>query len=100
MATLTIRLPDDMAERLRNLADMRDISVNSMFREWATVALAEFDAYASFRARAERGSPERGLELLALMNARDREAGVVSHGLHDQEQVPFEHEQAVTKTEK
>ena len=83
MATLTIRLPDDKAERLKNLAATRDISVNKMFEEWATIALAEFDTRAGFMARAAQGSAARGLELIATMNAREASDVGASHGFHD-----------------
>jgi predicted transcriptional regulator len=64
MATLTIRLPDDKHERLRQLAERRSISMNKLIEELSTVALAEFDAETRFRARAALGSREQGLRLL------------------------------------
>jgi predicted transcriptional regulator len=64
MATLTIRLPDDKYERLRQLAERRNVSMNKLIEELSTVALAEFDAETRFRARAAMGSRERGLRLL------------------------------------
>jgi predicted transcriptional regulator len=64
MATLTIRLPDDKHERLRLLAERRNISMNKLIEELSTVALVEFDAETRFRARATRGSREEGLRLL------------------------------------
>jgi predicted transcriptional regulator len=33
MTTLSIRLPDDMAERLKNIAKVRDISLNKLMFE-------------------------------------------------------------------
>lgn len=44
MSTLTIRLPDDKHARLRQLAKHRDISVNKLVEELATISIAEFDA--------------------------------------------------------
>jgi predicted transcriptional regulator len=64
MATLTIRLPDEKHERLRQLAERRRISMNKLIEELSTVALAEFDAETRFRIRAARGSREEGLRLL------------------------------------
>jgi predicted transcriptional regulator len=64
MATLTIRLPDEKHERLRNLARSRNLSMNKLIEELSTVALAEFDAETRFRARAAAGSREEGLRLL------------------------------------
>ena len=64
MATLTIRLPDEKHERLRQLAECRNVSMNKLIEELATVALAELDAETRFRARAALGSREQGLRLL------------------------------------
>jgi predicted transcriptional regulator len=64
MRTLTIRLPDDTHKRLKYLAEKRQISVNKLFEEFSTTALAEFDAEARFLAQSARGNPERGLALL------------------------------------
>ncbi len=64
MATLTIRLPDNKHERLRQLAKQRKISMNKLIEELSTIALAQFDAETRFRARAARGSAEAGLRLL------------------------------------
>lgn len=64
MATLTIRLPDEKHERLRQLAERRNVSMNKLIEELSTVALTEFDAETRFRARAALGSREQGLRLL------------------------------------
>lgn len=64
MKTMTIRLPDDRHARLKALAARRGVSLNKLFEEFSAVALAEFDAETRFRARAQRGSAARGLELL------------------------------------
>jgi predicted transcriptional regulator len=64
MGTLTIRLPDDKHERLRQLAERRSISMNKLIEELSTIALVEFDTETRFRARAARGSTREGLELL------------------------------------
>ena len=64
MATLTIRLPDEKHERLRQLAERRNISMNKLIEELSTVALAEFDAETRFRARAVLGNRHEGLRLL------------------------------------
>jgi len=68
MSTLTIRLPDEKHERLRQLARHRQISLNKLIEELATVVLAEFDAGTRFRARAAMGSREEGLRLLAKLD--------------------------------
>lgn len=69
MSTLTIRLPEDKHARLRHLAKHRDMSVNKLIEELATISIAEFDAESRFRAMAARGSAKKGLALLDKLDA-------------------------------
>ena len=64
MSTLTIRLPDDKHARLRQLAKHRDISVNKLVEELATISIAEFDAEIRYRTLAAKGSSKKGLAIL------------------------------------
>lgn len=64
MSTLTIRLPDEKHERLREMARQRGISVNRLIDELSTIALAQFDAESRFKALAARGSVAKGLKIL------------------------------------
>jgi predicted transcriptional regulator len=66
MSALTIRLPDDKHQRLKEIARRRNTSVNRLIDEMATLLLVEFDAETRFLLRAERGRSQlsRGLELL------------------------------------
>ncbi len=50
MTTLSICIPDDMAERLKTIAKIRDISLNKLMFELSTPALAEEDAKQRFLA--------------------------------------------------
>jgi predicted transcriptional regulator len=68
MATLTIRLPDDKHERLKELAKRRNISINKLIEELSTIAIAEFDTESRFRAMAAQGNIESGLSLLARLD--------------------------------
>ncbi len=68
MATLTIRLPDDKHERLKEFAQSRGISVNKLVEELSTIALAEFDALTRFKAMAAIGDPQEGLRLLEKLD--------------------------------
>ena len=70
MATLTLRLPDEKHERLRQLAARHQVSMNELIEEMATVVLAEFDAETRFRVRAALGSREEGLRLLDELDRR------------------------------
>jgi hypothetical protein len=64
MATMTIRIPDAKHQRLRLLAERTGVSLNKLVDEWASIALAQFDAETRFLARAKRGNVQRGLALL------------------------------------
>jgi len=68
MSTLTIRIPEGKHARLRSLARARGISINKLIDELATVALAQHDSEARFRALAARGSKTKGLALLAKLD--------------------------------
>ena len=64
MSTLTLIIPDAKYERLKNYAKAREISLNKLFDEFATIALAQYDAKVRFETMAARGNKQRGLELL------------------------------------
>ncbi len=70
MSALTIRLPDDKHQRLKELSQRRHTSVNRLIDEMTTLMLAEFDAETRFQLRAERGQKKtaRGIELLKKTN--------------------------------
>lgn len=66
MSAISLRLPDDKHQRLKNMAEQRGISVNQLLNEVTTMLLTDFDAETRFRARAVRGQgqTERGIALL------------------------------------
>jgi predicted transcriptional regulator len=72
MATMTIRIPDAKHERLRRLAERHGVSLNKLVDEWASMALAQFDAETRFLVRAARGSAQRGLALLDKLDQSAR----------------------------
>ena len=43
MSTLTIRLPEDTAQRLKSLAQTRGLSMNKLIEELSAQAIAAFD---------------------------------------------------------
>ena len=51
MSTITIRLPDTKHARLKTYAKAQNVSLNKLFEEWATQALAQQDAQASVASR-------------------------------------------------
>ena len=64
MAAINVRLSDEKHQRLKELAKSKNISVNKLIEELATIALTEYDAETRFKIRANRGSIDRGLELI------------------------------------
>ena len=64
MSTITLRIPDSKHERLKQYANDQGLSLNKLFDEFATVALAQFDAKVRFELMASKGSKEEGLSLL------------------------------------
>ena len=74
MSTLTIRLPDDTAERLRALARSRGLSVNKLIEELSAQALAAWDTESHFQASAAMGDPARALAILDRLDAAEADA--------------------------
>lgn len=75
MTTLTIRLPDDTAERLKSLARSRGLSTNKLVEEMSARALAAWDTENHFRAIAVTGDVRQALEILDRLDADDQRAG-------------------------
>ncbi len=75
MSTLTIRLPDDTARRLKSLAKSRGLSTNKLVEELSAQALAAWDTENHFRALAATGNITRAMEILDRLDAEDRQRG-------------------------
>ena len=71
MSTLTIRLPDETAERLKALARSRGLSVNKLVEQWSAQALAAWDTENHFRGLAAEGDAERALAILDRLDKED-----------------------------
>ena len=69
MSTLTIRLPDDTAERLKALARSRGLSTNKLVEQLSAHALAAWDTENHFRALAATGDVNRALAILDRLDA-------------------------------
>ncbi|MBK1646932.1 toxin-antitoxin system HicB family antitoxin [Thiocapsa imhoffii] len=75
MSTLTIRLPDDTAERLKSLARSQGMSVNTLVEELSAQALSAWDTENHFRALAATGNLQDALAILDRLDAEERDAG-------------------------
>jgi len=71
MNTLTIRLPDDTAERLKSLAQSRGLSMNKLIEQLSSHALSAWDTESHFRAVAATGSVKKALKILDRLDAMD-----------------------------
>lgn len=74
MSTLTIRLPDDTAQRLKQLAASRGVSLNKLMEELGTTALAAHDAEIRFRAMGANANRQTALDILDRLDAAETEA--------------------------
>lgn len=71
MSTLTIRLPDHTAERLKAMAKSRGQSLNKLIEELSVSALAAWDTENHFRAMAAGGDAREALKLLDRLDKKD-----------------------------
>jgi predicted transcriptional regulator len=71
MSTLTIRLPDDTAHRLKSLAQSRGLSMNKLVEELSAHALSAWDTENHFRALAATGELGKALAVLDRLDAAD-----------------------------
>lgn len=69
MSTLTIRLPENTAERLKTVARARGLSVNKLMEELSTQAIASFDAESRFRAMAAGGDITKARHILDRLDS-------------------------------
>ncbi len=72
MSTVTLRLPDDTAERLKQIAKSRGISLNKLMEELGTAAVAAHDTEVRFRALAAGANRKRALAVLDRLDEVDR----------------------------
>jgi len=57
-------MSDSKYERLKSYAKSKEISLNKLFDEFATIALTQFDAKTRFELMTSKGDKRRGLTLL------------------------------------
>lgn len=74
MSTLTIRLPDDTAQRLKGLAQTRGLSINKLMEELSAQAIAAFDMETHFRTLAASGDAAQALAILDRLDKQDAKA--------------------------
>jgi plasmid stability protein len=70
MSTLTLRLPDDVSDRLKSVAAARGVSVNKLITEISVQALAAFDTETRFRIMAAEADAPAALAVLDRLDAR------------------------------
>lgn len=72
MSTITLRFPDDTAQRLKQLAASRRISLNKLMEELGTAAIAAHDTETRFHAMAASADRGRALAILDRLDGGDR----------------------------
>ena len=70
MSIVTLRIQDSKHERLKQYAKDQGISLNKLFDEFATVALAQFDAKTRFSLMSKKGDVTEGLKLLDKLDEK------------------------------
>ena len=71
MSTLTIRLPDSTAERLKSYARSRGQSVNKLVEEMSAQALSAWDTEVRFRAFVDQADINKALSILDRLDRED-----------------------------
>jgi predicted transcriptional regulator len=69
MSTLTIRLPEDTARRLKTMAQSRGLSMNKLIEQLSAHALAAWDTENHYRAMAATGDPQQAIAILDRLDA-------------------------------
>ena len=64
MKTIEITIVDSKHERLKQYTKKQGVSLNELFDEFATVALAQFDVKTRFTMITAKGDTKRGIEIL------------------------------------
>jgi len=70
MSTLALRLPEDLAKRLKNAAGARGVSVNKLITEISVQALAVHDTETRFKAMAAEAKTSAALAVLDRLDER------------------------------
>lgn len=70
MSTITLRLPDDVANRLKGVAEARGISVNKLITEISVQVLAAYDTENRFKAMAAGTDITAALAVLERLDSQ------------------------------
>ncbi len=74
MSVLTIRLPEDTAQRLKSMAQSRGLSMNKLVEQLSAHALAAWDTENHFRAMATTGDMRQALAVLDRLDAAESQS--------------------------
>ena len=72
MSTTTLRLPEDIANRLKSVAQTRGISVNKFLTEISVQALAAYDTETRFKAMVAGANIPAALAVLDRLDHQAR----------------------------
>jgi hypothetical protein len=71
MTTVTLRIPDDTCQRLKQLASSRGLSLNKLMEELGTAAVVAHDSEIRFKAAGARANPATALAVLDRLDRQD-----------------------------
>ncbi len=74
MSVLTIRLPEDTAQRLKSMAQSRGLSMNKLVEQLSDHALAAWDTENNFRAMAATGDMRQALAVLDRLDPAESQS--------------------------
>ncbi len=70
MTNLTLRLPDDTAERLKMLAKQRGQSLNKLLEQLSVQALTSWDAETRFKALTAKADVPKAMAILDRLDGQ------------------------------
>ena len=71
MTTVTLRIPDDTCQRLKQLASSRGVSLNKLMEELGTAAVVAHDSEIRFKTAGARANPAAALAVLDRLDRQD-----------------------------
>ena len=74
MSTVTLRLPEDLTMRLKNVAEARGVSMNKFITEISVQALAAYDTEIRFKAAAAQAHITAALDVLDRLDGHSGNA--------------------------
>lgn len=69
MSAITIDLPKNQYEKLQQLADSQNMSVNKLLNNLSVMAISEYEAHKAFEERQRQGDIKAGLTIIQKLKS-------------------------------